>query len=1182
MSNKLLYITIIVITSIFSLNLFAHSVQVVYCISCSGQLRLYVEHWHGSQNPSSTTMTLDVTVNGTTTQQTGSPVANLQNVPFAQLPNCATPPSIISSCPSYANTYNDWVVYDFPGIPAGSNVSIKVISGNNVFTEDACSMFPASSPTFVVTPINQPPITVPPANVCGGTASSGITFPPGNPPGGTYIWTNDNPSIGIPASGSGNIPPFTPPPSSTTQVANITVSYMCATTTFTVTVLPSSGPDFNYLNIVHNGQNGSDPSVQCLGDSTGFQAQTTPGVNIQSFLWDFGDGTSSTLANPVHLFQNSGNYNVSLQVTTADGCTQTSTSTITINPKPVASFTSNPVCEYDAVNFTNTSTINYGSIANNIWNFGDGTLDNNTNPSHLYQSDGNYQVGLLVTSLAGCKDSTTRNQIIHPKPFATFTNTTECENDATFFTDNSTASVNITNWEWDFENDGNVNSNLQNPSNIYSYFGTYTSKLTITDANGCIDDTLNNITVNPLPVAMFNSDTVCPTFNTSFIDLSSVSGGGSISNWEWDFGNDGIINSNSQNTTNVWNQGGVYNVELKVETSDGCKDSILKTVNIYPKPVASFSNNTVCLGTNTNFIDNSTVTLSNTVSSWEWNFDDGNSSSVQNSSNLYNSNGFYNVTLMVETNNGCRDTATNSVEVYAMPEVNFSMPNKCEYDSVNFTNSTTILSQDNITYVWNFGDNTTSTLENPKHIYNIEGTYSVNLRAISSNNCIEDSTINVEIYDEPNALFSVSNDCVYETFNFTDYSNTTSNISQWDWNFNDGNTSNNQSPTHIFATEGVYEVKLVVTTTDLCTDTSIIQLEVYPKPVANFTPTSVCLNTPTEFQDLSQVSNQVFNGEHVLQNSSWDFGDGSTSYGNSIQHTYNSPGVYDATIIVKTNNNCKDTAQMQVTVHNNPIASFVTADSLGCSPVEARFINTSTISNIPSNYSLTYKWYFDNGQTDTNSHTSSVFTNTSNTDIQTFGASLVATSNYGCKDSVYNSDVVIVNPIPFPDFVFEPEETNVYNTLVEFSDQSIGASFWDWKLGDGSYFSEQNPIHTYADSGTYVIDLRIENGYGCTDSISKELRINPVFEVFIPNSITPNGDGINDEFMVDGYGISEQEMLIFDRWGKLLYEGHKVGDKWNGFVNGNANETSVYVYVVKIVDLHNNKHDYKGSITVIR
>ncbi len=1180
--RKINILLILIINLLFISSSYAHSVQVAYCISCDGQLRLYVEHWHGPANPNSTTMSLEVTVDGVTTASTGSPVANLQNIPFAQLPNCASPPVVFASCPGRANTYNDWVVYDFPGIPTNATASIKIISGNSAFTDDGCGMFPAVTSNFVVAPINQPSFTIPSSFVCSGTSTAPVVFPPGTPAGGTYIWTNDNTSIGIPASGSGNIPAFTPPASNTTQVATITVSYLCASTTFTITVLPSAGPDFNFVNITNSSSNGADPNIQCLGDSTQFQAQTAPGVNIASVLWDFGDGSTSTENNPSHLFQNNGTYNVSLQIITVDGCTQTSSSPITVNPKPVASFTTNPECDYDAVNFTSTSTISIGNIASWNWSYGDASVGVGANSSHLYPSSGSYPVGLVVVSDVGCIDATIGSATVYERPFASFSATAACSSKETYFTDASTSSNSIASYYWDYQNDGTVDNTTSNPAYIYPTVGNYDVHFTVTDANGCIDDTVTGIIVNALPQASFVATTVCPGFACDLSDASTIAGGGGIANWHWDIGDNGSIETNTQNGSKIWNSGGNYNVELRVVSAEGCEDSVVQNVLIYPKPVANFSSTTVCFGTTTEFTDNSTVSMNNAVSMWDWDFDDLNSSTNQNPTNDYGVHGLYNVTLMVETNNGCRDTVTNQVEVYSKPVIDFSTQNVCEYDSMIFVNNTTIPSADAMTYVWSFGDNSVLSVESPTHLYNTEGVYSVNLEATSLNGCISDSTIDVEVYDEPSAQFTLANGCVYEEFTFTDYTFTTSTIDNWEWDYSEGNTSSLQSPSHNFSSEGVYQIQLIVTTTDLCKDTNVIDLEVYPKPVANFTPNNVCLNVPSTFLDISTVSTQVFPNETISPNSSWDFGDALVGSGQSVSHTYNSPGAYLAEIIVATNHNCKDTAQTIVLVHSNPVASFTTSDSTGCSPVTANFINTSTIENNPENYTLSYQWYLENGIDDSNENVTSVFTNESHTDSEFYGASFVVTSNYGCKDSVYNPAGITVNPIPVADFSFAPEETNVYNTLIDFTDLSIIAANWSWNLGDGTLDNVQNPTHRYADSGNYMVDLSIENEYGCTDSISKLLRIDPVFEVFIPNSITPNSDGLNDVFMVEGYGINEQDLFIFDKWGQLMYEGHSVGDSWDGFVQDEQNKTSVYIYVVKIVDLFDEVHNYKGSVTVVR
>ena len=122
----------------------AHSVQIQYCVNCAGDLRIWVEHWHGSASPATTSMTIDVDINGTTTTYNSAPGGGVQNVPAGSLPGCSTPLIYGAGCAGNENTYNDWVYYDFLGLPANQPITVTIISGNTVFTSDGCGMFPLS------------------------------------------------------------------------------------------------------------------------------------------------------------------------------------------------------------------------------------------------------------------------------------------------------------------------------------------------------------------------------------------------------------------------------------------------------------------------------------------------------------------------------------------------------------------------------------------------------------------------------------------------------------------------------------------------------------------------------------------------------------------------------------------------------------------------------------------------------------------------------------------------------------------------------------------------------------------------------------------------------------------------------------------------------------------------------
>jgi gliding motility-associated-like protein len=162
---------------------------------------------------------------------------------------------------------------------------------------------------------------------------------------------------------------------------------------------------------------------------------------------------------------------------------------------------------------------------------------------------------------------------------------------------------------------------------------------------------------------------------------------------------------------------------------------------------------------------------------------------------------------------------------------------------------------------------------------------------------------------------------------------------------------------------------------------------------------------------------------------------------------------------------------------------------------------------------------------------------------------------------------------------------------VNFTDQSTGATQWQWDFGDGSTFSDtsnqQNPSYTYTDEtdGTYTVQLVVHNQYGCVDDTTIEVIVGPEFTFFIPNAFTPNGDGTNDFFFGTGVGIQKFQLWVFDRWGNLIFTGSDLYDKWDGTVQGKSGQIcqeDVYVWKVVLTDVFQKKHKYIGHVTLIK
>jgi len=272
--KKLIITFIIIIYSVGQV--FSHSVQVQYCVSCSGDLRIWLEHWHGSEDPSTTTMTISVTINGNTSTITSSPGGGVMQMTPGSLPGCSTPITYAAGCPAEENTWNDWVYYDFPGLPANVPLSFTIISGNTYFTMDCCE--PCMYPLTVDFTINTN-ISFDDQYICNGDLTMPIIM------SNSASWSNSNPSIGLSASGIGSIPSFSPigPPGTT---ATIYFTSTCATGSFDYTISPqlsisSLASNYNGNNISCNGYNNGSIDVNINGGSPPYIYNWNNGENSE-------------------------------------------------------------------------------------------------------------------------------------------------------------------------------------------------------------------------------------------------------------------------------------------------------------------------------------------------------------------------------------------------------------------------------------------------------------------------------------------------------------------------------------------------------------------------------------------------------------------------------------------------------------------------------------------------------------------------------------------------------------------------------------------------------------------------------------------------------------------------------------------------------------------------------------
>ncbi|MFO8130222.1 MAG: PKD domain-containing protein, partial [Bacteroidales bacterium] len=535
---------------------------------------------------------------------------------------------------------------------------------------------------------------------------------------------------------------------------------------------------------------GFSDSTSCINNQTYFtDLSSGSGSSITSWHWDFDDGNTSALQDPVHEYLSAGTYDVTLIVTNENGCQGEITHSVVVFNRPVAGFTYDTSCVNGTVHFTDVSYTHTGTINSWYWDFGDGQTAVLQNPDHIYTAAGIYPVTLVIGNTLGCYDTVTHDVPVNPAPEASFTVAAVCANQPTQFTDQSVPNADsIVSWYWDF--DDGYTSNLQNPIHIFPGPGSYDVELQVTNSNGCTHDTVVTMMVDSLPSVDFAySPATCQNDSTFFYDLSDPNAD-SITDWFWKFG-DGSI-SNEQNPFHIYAMSGTYDVTLTVTNSNGCTDSITRALMIEPQPVADFTYDTTCVGQTTHFYDQS-IAQTGQIISWYWEFDDPasgplNSSTVQNPTHTFAQGGSYDVMLVVTNNMYCRDTVVKTLVITDPPIAEFSVGNSCMNDTTLFFDESVATAAPISAWIWDFGDGTTETYTTPTdtvgHLYTQSGQYHVTLTVVDSNGCSDSKTRMITAYPLPTALFEVYENCVNNVTHFTDYSNGAgANVVSWFWDF---------------------------------------------------------------------------------------------------------------------------------------------------------------------------------------------------------------------------------------------------------------------------------------------------------------------------------------------------------------------------------------------------------------
>ncbi len=865
-----------------------------------------------------------------------------------------------------------------------------------------------------------------PDSICKGTEVNLTAKASGGNGVFTYKWTS-NPA-GFQSTRQNN---KVSPNVTTTYYVEVESGGCVVNDTVTVTVNPSPSAAFTAL-----------PNSGCDSLTVFFQSNAS---GSDSVSWDFGDGTTSTEHNPSHTYH-AGTYTVTLTVTNIYGCSGTLTipdyikvSNGSSNASIIASDTSG--CAPLTVNFQGKP-----DSASYAWDFGDGSGSIEQNPSHTFSTNGIFVVTLTVNG----SECPAHVIIRVSSPSASFSASpaSGCDPLTVAFSNTSTGADSFM---WLF-GDGTT-SNLKNPTHIY-HEGTYSVTLIAQSSDGCSDTlTLSDfIHVGTIPTINISaSDTAgCEPLTVFF---TSGSGGDT---YLWSFGDS--TSSTDSDATHTYSAGD-FTVTLTV-TNNGCSatQSIADYIHVKSSPVVSFS------GSPQSGCDSALVVYKNNstnADSYTWLFGDGTSSSEKNPMHKYLI-GNYTVTLIAYNSNGCSDTLIlpDYIVVSPRPSVTIAASDTagCEPLTVQFSNS----SGSGGTYLWDFGDGSTSTLPNPIHTYSA-GIYTVALTVSNGLECSAKETIvdYIKVLPSPVASFfgTPVSGCDPLTVQFT---NNSTGASSYVWIFGDGNTSTEISPSHLYHS-GTYDVILIATNLQGCSDTLILSqyIKVSSMPVVSFTadPLFGCNPLTVNFTNNSTGGSNYF----------WDFGDSTTSTGINPSHTYTA-GSYNVTLTVTADSGCSasQTSTQLIVVSPSPTVAFGAAPTAGCEPLNVQFTNNSTGGTA-------YLWDFGDGTTSTEISPAHTYNG------GTYDVTLTVLNDSGCSATLTLPQLIQVDSNAI---AFIASDTSGCDPLtVQFQNLTPNGTSFSWDFGDGTTSTEQNPQHVYH-QGVYNVTLSVTTSSGCSGSVT--------------------------------------------------------------------------------------------------
>ncbi len=900
-----------------------------------------------------------------------------------------------------------------------------------------------------------------------------------------------------------------------------------------------------------------------IGEVVNFDAgaSTDPDGTIVDYRWDFGDGARGDGAQVSYAYPRSGRYPVTLTVRD-DSATATSVATdgltVVVNEPPVADAGLDQLVTSSEVRFDGSrSSDPDGAIASYAWDFGDGATGSGPTPSHVYNKSGSYLVTLTVTDDSDTIRSSASDAarvVVNQAPIAdagpdlvgapgqelTFVGSGSIDPDG-----------DVAEYVWDFKDGagasgGQVRHSFDRP-------GTYHVRLQVrddTEQSGALDFDEAKVVINAPPVADAGQDILAaPGDAVRFDAANSFDLDGAISAYRWDFSDDETAQLGRE-IVRAYREPGIYTARLTVTDDSGAINATAQdevVIRINHAPVAAAGPDLDVGSTTVAFDGSQSADADGDALTYRWDFGDGTPpAGGARVNHTYATGGSYPVVLSVDDGTGlwnARDSAAITV-VINRPPVAVAGANQgaCAGDVVVFDASGSYDPDGGLLrYQWDFGDGTGADIVNPTKVYTNGGVYPVTLTVEDELGFANDShtdRIVVRVDESPLAvagpdqMVCANTEVRFDGSKSRDFDGV---VNRYTWNFGDNTVTGGEAPLHVYREPGDYRVLLTIEgdQSGQCDNTHSDEMTVHvvEAPVARIAaPHHVPVGETATFEGSGSSGAE---GKVVAWR--WDFGDGASADGATVEHRFEAAGAYVVRLAIETDSHttdCNAVSAEQVVVANAPPDADAGPDQTVGVAQEVLFDGSG--SSDQDGAITSYQWDFADG-----SSASGMIARHQFAESGRYPVTLTVTDDTDLSNRTDVATAMItVNQAPEAVITAPQAACPAEPVLLsgrDSTDRDGAIARYAWDLGDGTVAPDQEVTHSFASPGTYEVALTVDDGLALNNSRDQATLDFPV-------NREPRAEAGPDRVICPGEPVTFDGSMSVDWDGKLVRQTWDFGD----------------------------------------